>query len=69
MSDLKSIWNAGLVLPKQETQTKAVFMADSRTKTDRRRQGERRAEIRFEDNRRKGSRRSRAKSWEDGKNL
>ena len=50
---------------------KAKFLADSRNKqtADRRVNGERRKELRFEADRRSGKERRPKKSWEPGKNI
>ncbi len=47
----------------------AKFSANTRGKADRRETEDRRADIRFEDNRRKSKDRRPIKSWEKGKNL
>jgi hypothetical protein len=48
---------------------KASFTANTRAKTGRRKGGERREQVRFQDDRRSGDDRRPEKDWEKGKNL
>ncbi|WP_242443177.1 hypothetical protein [Pseudomonas sp. LFM046] len=47
----------------------AKFQIDTRSKVDRRKGGDRRQTVRFEEDRRKGDRRAKANPWDHGADL